>query len=273
MPLSHHFWNFTLLASSALWIDGGSVETGTRVGLCLFCGCHPRALLGSLASSPPHRHPTQGGTPEKGVGPPQALSASLLPLPGPGRVTGAHGCPFPLRSPCHSRAQTSSGDTADRLDSQWVYLLLTHSISVLLRAGISGEVISSCNAESVERPLSHFSKHCLFQSRKRAGYPSLFPLLIFPLSYPACFQGQAFRILLDRVWSLSHHGCALSCEAPSRGEPGAHALQWGERGLWAWALGVTADPLPQPGPKILSLDKWLFKPKVLSRHSLKVPSS
>ena len=50
----------------------------------------------------PHHTDTPHSTPEKGVGPPQALSASLSPLPGAGSVTEACGCLFPPRGPCHS---------------------------------------------------------------------------------------------------------------------------------------------------------------------------
>lgn len=224
---------------------------------------------------PTTQTPDTGGYPREGVGPPQALTASLLPLPGPGRVTGAHRCLFPLRSPCHSL----SSDILWRY-CWWTWFpvslsTLTHSISVLLRACISGEVMSSCNAESVERPLSHFSKHCLFQSRKLRLVTHLCFLSSFFLSATLpVFRDSMFRILPDQVRSLSPwiHTVLWS---PSRNEPGAHALQWGERGSGPGS-GVTADPLHWPRPKILSLDKWLFKPifsKVLSRHTLKVPSS
>ena len=52
------------------------------------------------------------------------------------------------------------------IPSEFIYSSLT--LSVPFQACILGEVMSSCNAESVERPLSHFSPHCLFQSRKQS---------------------------------------------------------------------------------------------------------
>lgn len=52
------------------------------------------------------------------------------------------------------------------IPSEFVYSSLT--LSVPFQACILGEVMSLCNAESLERPLSHFSQHSLFQSRKQS---------------------------------------------------------------------------------------------------------
>lgn len=144
-----------------------------------------------------------------------------------------------------AQMSSSSGDTTDRHESKRIYLLLTH-LSLSFPACILGKVMSLCSAESVERPLSHFPTHCLFQSRKQTQLPSsaFFPPRPSKLPNPFPWDNTV-RILLDRVWWLLHHWCTLSCETPVWNGPGARAPWWEqEAGTELGCDNLTPGPHP-----------------------------
>lgn len=248
------------------------MRTGSRVGPSLVCGCHPRALLGSLAPSPPHRHPTQ--YPREGRGTSPGPQCQLI------AIAGGWECDRGAWVPISPEEALSLPELRhppeilliDLIPTEFIYSSLTLSLSYWELVSWGKWCLHVMPSQWRDLYLTFLNTAFSRAERELVTHLCFLSSSSLLATLPV-FRANKLRILLDRVWSLSQHGCPLSCEAPSRNEPGAHAPQWGERGLWAWVLDVTADPLPLPGPKILSLDKRLFKPKVLSRHTLKVPSS
>lgn len=152
------------------------METGSGGGLSPAGSHHPRALLGSRAPFPSHSHPRQGRTSDKGE--PQRRELGLpdpqeqcqvITIDGGLGVAKAQEAPMSPEEPLSlpELRHPQERDPVDRLDSKSVYLFLTLFIFVFLSFYL-GEVMSLCNTESMERPLSHFSKRCFFQSRKQS---------------------------------------------------------------------------------------------------------
>lgn len=157
-------------------MTGGSLETGSGAGLRPACSCHPRALLGSSASSPSHRHPGQGSIPQRrepGLSRPSEAEPVYSHCRGgggggAGSATEAQEVPI---SPEERLSRPELRHPQETLSIGFIpseFICSSLTLSVPFQACILGEVMSSCNAESLERPFSHFSQHCLFQSRKQS---------------------------------------------------------------------------------------------------------